>query len=304
MPAPGTISATRSPPRTSTASPRATRTPTQSTSTTGGVARKARPAAPSYHVAGRHPGDQQGRQRAGLCRLLHAPGSPIPQIQEPPFRPLHHREGQPEAAPTALRRGSAGKLPATRRRREATDAVLSTGQGRVRGDAHRAATRTCRAATRTRPSRKPTRSPIHYASDTDEQPERQARLFRFYLLAPAPTMRATSTTCTTRSTGCAAAVRRRPNSTSATRTTIPKARSRAITIIGYRTDGPAGELRLRRGDQVDHLAQQMARRRRRVVSRAHGCSATATSRWSSTRSTRPMTARSIRETVLDYDTAP
>ena len=101
-----------------------------------------------------------------------------PAIQEPPFHPLHIEKGslkvsdQPydEAVPE-----SCPDAPAP----EADDTILQ--QAKIAFEtAHADCDRHLPGVDPSRTEAEEYKIPFHYSSDTDEQPERQARLFRFY----------------------------------------------------------------------------------------------------------------------------
>lgn len=101
-----------------------------------------------------------------------------PAIQEPPFRPLliekgnlkpsdlSYSEAVPESCPDA---------PAP----EATDTVLSQAKTAFE-TTHTDCDRHLPGADPSRTEAEENKIPFRYSSDTDEQPEREARLFRFY----------------------------------------------------------------------------------------------------------------------------
>ena len=149
-----------------------------------------------------------------------------PAIQEePPFRPLHIEKGSLKPSDLSYEEAVPASCPDAPPP-EATDAVL-----RRRKPAFEATHIDC---DRNLPGGEPSqiaaevyKIPFRYASDTDDQPERQARLFRFFCGAGAYNESHVYYQYDEDQRAARAAVRRRPNSTSATRTTIPKARSRA-----------------------------------------------------------------------------
>ena len=226
-----------------------------------------------------------------------------PRIQEQPFRPLHIEKGSLKPADAAIDEAVPEQCPDAPRARKA-DALLD------RAKAAFAATHAdeCTSPPGDDTSRDRAGSLYDPLSlqilRPRNDPEQQARLFRFFCSMGAYNESHIYYLHDEDEGLAASCISPTPELDIRYENDDSEGKVESIAVIGYRADGAARELLLRRSDQVDLVACQMARRRRRVVIGHMDFPRRRRSRWSDTKSTRPMTARSIRETVLDYDTAP
>ncbi len=105
-------------------------------------------------------------------------GSSIPRSRRPPFRPLHIEKGSLKPSDLSYEEAvpaSCADAPAPRSDGHGPGA----GQDGLRGDTYGLRSGIRRAADPAA-DRTEYKIPFRYASDTDDQPERQARLFRFF----------------------------------------------------------------------------------------------------------------------------
>ncbi|MCX7303377.1 MAG: DUF1176 domain-containing protein [Hyphomicrobiales bacterium] len=101
-----------------------------------------------------------------------------PSIQEPPFRPLHIEKGALKPSRVSLNEALPASCPDAPPP-EATDTILAKAKARF-AEAYADCDRQLPGADPAQAAVEQYTIPFRYSTDGDEQPERQARLFRFY----------------------------------------------------------------------------------------------------------------------------
>ena len=191
-------------------------------------------------------------------------GLPILRSRSHPFRPLHIEKGTLKPSNVSYEEALPASCPDAPPP-EATDAVLDQAKT-LFAAAHGDCDRQLPGADPARTEVEQYTLPFRYSSDGDEQPERQARLFRFYCGTGAYNETHVYYQYD-EDEGLREVQFATPELDIRYENDDTDGKVESVAIIGYTADGKLVNSAFDEASADDHLRPQMARRRRRLVER-------------------------------------